>query len=91
MELARQEKEKLYKRFDELGLNYIPSKTNFVLVQTNRDSVRVFESILKKGVIIREMSPWGLKGFVRVNIGLPEENEMFLKAFDDALKEIPEN
>lgn len=91
VELARQEKEKLYKRFDELGLNYIPSKTNFVLVQTNRDSVRVFESILKKGVIIREMSPWGLKGFVRVNIGLPEENEMFLKAFDDALKEIPEN
>ncbi|MGB2600583.1 MAG: histidinol-phosphate transaminase [Candidatus Omnitrophota bacterium] len=88
--LIREGKEKLYKKFDSLGIKYIPSKTNFILLETNRDSTQVFEAILKKGVIIRDISPWGLKGCIRVNIGLPEENEMFLKAFEEVLKEIPE-
>lgn len=84
--LVLEEKEKFYNVFKSLGVEYFKSKANFVLVNTKRDSVKIFENLLKEGVIVREMSAWGLKGFIRVSIGLPEENEAFFKAFAEALK-----
>ncbi|MFQ5951918.1 MAG: histidinol-phosphate transaminase [Candidatus Omnitrophota bacterium] len=86
--LVREEKEKFYKRFDSLDVKYVPSKTNFVLVDTARDSMKIFDYLLRKGVIVREMSLWELKGHIRVNIGTREENDAFFKAFEEALKEI---
>jgi histidinol-phosphate aminotransferase len=87
--LVKTEKEKYYRFFDSVGIKYVPSRANFVLFDTGRDSVRVFELLLKKGVIVREMSAWGLKGFIRVNMGLPEENEKFFSAFKEAIKAVP--
>ncbi|MBD3380248.1 MAG: histidinol-phosphate transaminase [Candidatus Omnitrophica bacterium] len=88
-QLVDSEKEKIYKALKDLGVEYIPSRTNFILINTGRDSSRIFEHVLSKGVIIREMSPWGLKGFIRMNIGLPEENDRFLQVFKEALASIP--
>ena len=88
--LVKEEMKRFYQLFDSLGVKSMPSRANFILVDTGRDSVQIYERLLKRGVIVREMSPWGLDGFIRVNIGLPEENEMFLKAFEEVLKEIPE-
>jgi len=89
IDLVRKEKERFYGVFDSLGVTYIPSRTNFILVDTDRDSIKVFNYLLKKGVIVREMSPWGLDGFIRVNMGLREENDMFFKVFGEAIKNIP--
>ena len=86
--LINSEKDKFYEFFKSVGVEYVPSKTNFILINTKRDSMKIFEFLLKRGVIIREMSGWGFKGFVRVNIGLPEENEIFFTAFKEALGEI---
>ena len=44
----------------------------------------VYEGLMKKGVIVRPMAPYGLPETIRVTAGLVEENEMFL----DALGEI---
>ncbi|MFH1309878.1 MAG: histidinol-phosphate transaminase [Candidatus Omnitrophota bacterium] len=84
--LVLSEKEKFYQKFESLGLEYIPSRANFIAVNTKRDSKQVFEYLLRKGIIVREMSAWGLDGFIRVNIGLPEENEAFFKAFMEAIE-----
>jgi len=89
VDLVREEKDRFYSQFDEMGLTYIPSRTNFVLVNARRDSREVFDYLLKRGVIVREMSPWGIDGFIRVNIGLREENEVFFEAFKDAVRDIP--
>lgn len=67
----------LYEQFDEIGLDYIPSVTNFILVGVKRN---VFEPLLKSGVIVRPMDMYGLKGFIRVTIGLDEENKKFINA-----------
>ncbi|MBD3425669.1 MAG: histidinol-phosphate transaminase [Candidatus Omnitrophica bacterium] len=87
--MVREGKDKLYKKFDEMGIFYVPSRTNFILVDTKRDARKIFEHLLKKGVIIREMSSWGLDTCVRVNVGLPEENDKFLSVFEEAINEIP--
>jgi len=88
VKLINTEKEKFYDFFKSLEIEYVPSKTNFILIDTKRDSIKIFEYLLKKGVIVREMSVWGFKGFIRVNIGLPEENEMFFNTFREALEEL---
>ncbi|MFH1552050.1 MAG: histidinol-phosphate transaminase [Candidatus Omnitrophota bacterium] len=87
--LVREEKEKFYEVFASLGVSYVPSRTNFVLVDTRRDSMKVFDYLLQRGVIVREMSAWGLAGCIRVNIGLKEENDLFIKVFTEAMRDIP--
>jgi histidinol-phosphate aminotransferase len=87
--LVREEKIRFYDVFSSLGLEYVPSRANFVLVNTGRDSKRVFDHMLKRGVIVRDMTAWRLTGFIRVNIGLKEENDTFIEAFSEAIREIP--
>ncbi len=89
--LVRDEKKKFYAAFDGLDISYVPSRTNFILVDTERDSAKVYDYLLRRGVIVREMSAWGLKGFIRVNIGLSEENDAFLEVFREALTKVPAN
>ena len=89
IQLVKEEKEKMYKAFDEMDVEYVPSGTNFILIDTKRDSKEVFSRMLNAGIIIRDMSAWALEGFVRVNVGLPEENDEFIKIFTSVIKEVP--
>lgn len=75
----------LYRQFDKLGLAYIPSAANFILVDVNTDGKKVFELMLKEGVIVRDMQAWGLDNFIRVTIGTNEENKKFIKALKRVL------
>lgn len=91
VKMAKSGRELFMKTFKSMGLEYVPTKANFVLVNVRRDSTAVFKYLLKKGIIVRDMAGWGLKGFIRVNSGLPKENQAFIKAFRAAMKDIQEN
>lgn len=69
-------KEFLYKEFDSLGINYLPTEANFIYFHANNDGRAIFDSMLKEGVIIRHMGG----AYLRVTIGLPEENIRFIEA-----------
>lgn len=74
--------------FDELGLEYVPSHGNFVLVKVGEDDqagARVNLALLKQGVIVRPVSAYGLPQWLRISIGLPQENAAFLAALHKAL------
>ncbi|MFC1514516.1 histidinol-phosphate transaminase [Candidatus Omnitrophota bacterium] len=80
------EKKYLYRQLDALGLSYVRSVTNFVLIDLKKKrSRRVFKALLKKGVIVRDMSAWGLKNFIRVTIGKQSENRTFIKSLKAVL------
>ena len=79
------EKELLYKAFDRMGLKYVESATNFILVDVKKDCKEVFDALLKKGVIVRDMKAWGINTSIRVTIGTKDENKVFLKALKEAL------
>jgi histidinol-phosphate aminotransferase len=70
--------------FDELGLRYVPSFGNFVLVRVG-DAAGVNEKLLRTGVIVRPVAGYGLPEWLRVSIGLPEENRIFVAALKKAL------
>ena len=74
--------------FDELGLEYVPSFGNFVLVKVGNDDgagARVNLALLKQGVIVRPVGNYGLPQWLRISIGLPEENATFIAALKKAL------
>lgn len=64
---------------DRLGTPYIPSMANFILMDVGKDAISVFKSMLRYGVIVRDMSQYGLKNFIRVTIGTRKENQRFIK------------
>jgi histidinol-phosphate aminotransferase len=76
--------------FDELKLEYVPSHGNFVLVKVGDDDgagARVNLALLKQGVIVRPVGAYGLPQWLRISIGLPQENAIFIEALKKALAE----
>ncbi|MDQ0624032.1 histidinol-phosphate transaminase [Paraburkholderia sp. SIMBA_055] len=79
---------RLTEAFDKLGLEYVPSDGNFVLVRVGNDDAagnRVNLELLKQGVIVRPVGNYGLPQWLRVTIGLPQENEAFIAALEKTL------
>jgi histidinol-phosphate aminotransferase len=70
--------------FRDMGLAFVPSRANFVLVKVG-PAARVYEELLKRGVIVRPVGNYGLPEWLRISIGLPEENAKFLAALPDAI------
>jgi histidinol-phosphate aminotransferase len=75
----------LYTELEKRSLRYFPTQTNFFLIDVQRDARAVFEQFLKQGVIVRAMSAYGFPNYIRINVGLPEENRRFLVALDQVL------
>src|SRR3546814_3641751 len=74
-------KKALSEAFEKLGLDYVPSYGNFVLVRVG-DAARINLELLKRGVIVRPVAGDGLPEWLRVSIGLPSENTRFVQALD---------
>jgi histidinol-phosphate aminotransferase len=72
-------------KFRRLGLAWIPSKGNFISVDTGRPAEPLFEALLREGVIVRPVGGYGMPNHLRVTIGLPEENRRFIQALEKVL------
>ncbi|MFN3535739.1 MAG: histidinol-phosphate transaminase, partial [Desulfatiglandales bacterium] len=82
--LVRTELAFLKDGLDKLGLRHFPTQTNFFLVEVG-DADRVYKALLQEGVIVRSMSGFGLERFIRISVGLREENIKFLNALKRVL------
>ena len=79
-------KEFLYQEFERLGLSFLPSQSNFILVDVGMDSQQLMGAMLQRGVIIRAADSFGLPGFIRVTIGREQDNRRFIDALIDVLE-----
>ncbi len=74
--------------FDQMSITYVPSVGNFVLFRAGDDEnagAKVNLALLKQGIIVRPVGNYGLPQWLRVSIGLPEENEAFIVALKSVL------
>ena len=64
-------------------INFIDSYTNFItfIFNNNKNSQEIGQILLKKGIIIRNLTSYGING-IRVTIGTPEQNSRFLNIFE---------
>ena len=74
-----------YAGFERMGLPYIPSFANFVLVDTKKPCRDVFNALLRLGVIVRTGDVFNLPTFLRVTVGTTEQNQRFLNALAEVL------
>jgi histidinol-phosphate aminotransferase len=67
------------------GLRAYPSEGNFVLIDASalgQDSLEIRDALAEKGIYIRPMSGHNMaKGFIRVTVGTPEQNDLFIRTF----------
>ncbi len=75
--LNTQERDRLMAAFESGSFEYVPSSANFVLVHVG-EGARTFEAMLKRGVIVRPVANYSLPEWLRVSVGLSEENDKFL-------------
>lgn len=85
IEVATLGKEYLYREMERLGLSYIESATNFVLIDTGRDAGMVCDELMKRGVIVRSAAKYGAPTSIRVTVGLSQHNERFVKSLEEVL------
>lgn len=76
-ELTREGRRLFEAEFTRLGLEFAPSKANFVLVNVG-DGDAVFREFLKRGIIVRAMRSYKLPGWIRVSVGTAAQNRRFL-------------
>lgn len=86
VELNHQGLEYLYEQFDRMGLSYVRSEANCVMVDLGRDTRPIFQELLRRGVIVRTGHIFGMPTYLRVTTGKPEENERFVCALEEVLK-----
>ena len=79
------EKQRLYKELKRLRLKCLPSDANFITIHVG-DAAAVSTALMMQGVIVRPLAGFGLKEFIRVTIGRPQDNTWFLKALRTILK-----
>jgi histidinol-phosphate aminotransferase len=71
--------------FRRLGLAWVPSAANFLLVRVG-PAARIYQALLRRGVIVRPMEVYGFPEHLRITVGLPPENRRCLEALAEALR-----
>jgi histidinol-phosphate aminotransferase len=85
LRLIRDGMEYLFGELEAMGVEYLPTQTNFFLIKVPQGGKRTFDLMLREGVIVRAMDSYGLPDFIRINVGLPEENERFIRTLKKVL------
>jgi histidinol-phosphate aminotransferase len=79
----------LQQELAKMGVKHFPTEANFFLVDTDKDADRVYQDLLREGVIVRSMKEYGLPTMIRVTVGVPQENERFLGSLRKVLQGPP--
>ncbi len=69
----------LQAEFLDMDLEFVPSHANFVLLRVG-DAKKVFDALLRRGIIVRAMGSYGLPEWIRVSVGTMPQNEAFIAA-----------
>lgn len=86
IENTKEGRKMIYNAMDTLGLSYVPSSTNFILIDTGQDGDFITEELMKRRVIVRSGKNYGMHTSIRVTIGTREQNSEFIKALGNIMK-----
>jgi histidinol-phosphate aminotransferase len=85
--LNNQAKQLLYGEFDRMGLAYIPSEANFLMVDCGTNSEPVYNQLNAQGIYVRR--GWGMENWLRVSTGTMTDMVAFVNALEEILFENP--
>lgn len=82
---VKTEKNYLYRELTKCKLSFIKSATNFVVVNLKKNTTKLYNYMLRQGIIIRELKAWGMSNYFRVSIGKTYENKKFISCLKQYL------
>ena len=86
LQINRNGKEQLTAGFQEIGLPFIPTHTNFIMVQIGDRAPAVSATLLRRGFVVRSWTkPSSLYPWLRITIGTERENRLLLAELADVL------
>jgi histidinol-phosphate aminotransferase len=78
----------LYAELDKMELRTHATQANFFLIEVGYDGRKVYEAMLRRGVIVRAMNAYGLDKHIRISVGRQEENQRFVESLKEVLAEL---
>lgn len=72
----------LYNAFDKLGISYVDSMSNFILVDMGEEASAIYEQLFQKGIIVRNGSVFGLPHHMRITVGNHTENKVLIEVLE---------
>jgi histidinol-phosphate aminotransferase len=75
----------LYGELARLGLHYLESHANFVLVELGPRALDIQQELLKRGVIVRPCTGYDLPSFLRITVGTPDQNSRLINTLEKLL------
>ena len=81
VELTIGERQRVFEALQAMPhLTVYPSQANFVLIKPAAEAAELCQRLEQQGIMVRPMESFYLPGYLRVSIGLREENERLLAA-----------
>jgi histidinol-phosphate aminotransferase len=81
------ESARLLDQLAEVGIHAVPTSANFIYFETGESAAVLAMAIQSEGVIVRPLGPWGIPNGVRVTVGTPDENDLFLSALRKVVRQ----
>ncbi|MHA1674068.1 MAG: pyridoxal phosphate-dependent aminotransferase [Promethearchaeota archaeon] len=78
-----QERNRIKRELEQFGISVISSDTNFLLMKIKHPEI--VEELEKRGILVSDISQYWLPGYIRVSIGTPQDNDIFLSNLKDIL------
>src|SRR5699024_7082411 len=83
LQKVQSEIDRVSKEYTALGFDVVGEHAKFIFVDTKEDAAELSEALLKKGLIVRPCTPWGLTNHVRISIGTPEQNDLLIESIKE--------
>ncbi len=74
-----------YEVFEQMKIKFFPTEGNFLLIDVAADTTSIYQELLKRGVIVRPLKPYGLSSYLRISVGTKAENRQLIKALTQVL------
>jgi histidinol-phosphate aminotransferase len=68
-----------YRKLKKLGLEYLPSQANFILIHMKADGQEVYQYLLRQGMIVRPMASYKLPDWIRITVGRRSQNVQLIR------------
>jgi len=78
----------LSSELEDIGLKHYPTEGNFLFISLPVDGTAIANSLAKEGVLVRAAGNFGIKNAMRVTIGKPEQNEIFISKLEKIIKNL---
>ena len=86
IKVNREGKKYLYSELQRIGLDFVPSEANFMLVHLDRSGAEVMSQLLKEGVIVRPMTGYEFPNSIRITVGTADQNKRLISSLGKVLK-----